>query len=90
MFKDEYGMIKFPVFMAMFMFGLLALFAVLCLGGRAVSHHYDAISCASFSEATGRETKFVDYNYWAWGCLTPSSDGKWISVKALREVSVNN
>ncbi len=53
--------------------------------GRVVERHYAESACSSFSEQSGRETKFVDYTYFAWDCLTPGADGKWISVEQLRD-----
>ena len=53
--------------------------------GRNVSHHYDKAACHSFAQRTGRTVKFADYTYWSWDCLTPSTDGKWISIDRLWE-----
>jgi hypothetical protein len=44
-------------------------------------------SCYAFSVASNRETKFVMYNSVMGDCLTPSSDGKWISAALLREIT---
>ena len=52
---------------------------------RNITVHYDRAACHSFSEQANRETKFVNYTYWAWDCLTPTADGKWISAENLRE-----
>lgn len=49
-------------------------------------HGLDKTSCEIFADQSGRETKFVDYNWGSWDCLTPQSDGKWISTSMLREV----
>ena len=51
----------------------------------ATEKHYDRAGCHSFADRTGRETRFVEYTYWSWDCLTPSEDGKWISVDNLRD-----
>lgn len=44
-------------------------------------------TCSGFSEASHRETKFVEYSYWSRDCLTPQKDGKWISTTLLRAES---
>jgi len=44
----------------------------------------DRQACAVFAEASNRETKFVEYTHWSWDCLTPQSDGLWISAYNLR------
>lgn len=43
-------------------------------------------SCESFGQITNRETKYVEYTYWNYTCVTPTGDGKWINTSALREV----
>lgn len=53
---------------------------------RDVGHHYDVAACSSFGEQSNREVKFVDYTYWSWDCLTPTTDGKWISTSRLRDL----
>ena len=65
----------------------LVVFLVAALAVRPISRHYDAASCHSFGKQSGRTVRFVDYTYWKWDCLTPSSDGKWISVKMLRDLT---
>ncbi|QRY51814.1 hypothetical protein [Mycolicibacterium septicum] len=77
-----------------FLFAIVVpgLVALVVIGGLAtgimklVVEPVDRSSCAAFAEASGRETKFVEYNFFEWDCLTPQSDGKWISTSMLREV----
>ena len=57
----------------------------LTVAGTRISKHYDEVNCHSFAEQANRQTKFVTYSFWAWDCLTPTADGKWISTKNLRE-----
>jgi hypothetical protein len=39
-------------------------------------------ACMVFSQESGRETKFVEYGFAAYDCLTPQKDG-WISAHNL-------
>jgi hypothetical protein len=64
-------------------FAVVALFSI-----RAITLHYDEAACHSFAKQSNRTTKFVSYTYWHWDCLTPTSDGKWISVDNLRSGDV--
>ncbi len=70
--------------------GAVLVFGAIMFGGRTITRHYDSIECRSFGQQSGREVKFVDYNYWSWGCLTPTTDGKWIDVDNLREFGDQN
>lgn len=56
----------------------------IALGVNAAHHHFAPSYCAAISRELGRETKYVEYNYWARDCITPQSNGKWISVNKLR------
>jgi hypothetical protein len=56
------------------------------IGIRQISHHYDVANCGRFGEESGREVRFVDYTFWSWDCLTPTQDGKWISIDRLRDI----
>lgn len=60
--------------------------AALILGIRGIGHHYDNKTCHRFGDESGREVRFVDYSFWTWDCLTPTSDGKWISIDRLRDI----
>lgn len=52
----------------------------LSLGARFVSHHYDVKRCDRWGQETGRETRFADYHFWSWQCLTRSQDGRWVPI----------
>jgi len=54
-----------------------------------ISKHYAEATCHSFGDRTGREVRFVKYTYWQWDCITPSSDGKWLSTDRLWEETPN-
>lgn len=57
------------------------------VGVNTISRSQSESSCTAFASETHRETKFVNYTYWDYDCITPASDGKWISTKALRDVN---
>jgi hypothetical protein len=66
--------------------GLFA-FAMFCwwgVGGsiRNYQHSQDEQACRVFQEETGHKTRFVNYNFWTWDCLTPGFNGKWVSDKS--------
>lgn len=65
------------------MFAVLG--AVLGINNWARSVERD--TCYSFASQSNREVKFVSYTQWSWDCLTPSKDGKWISVEMLRDIT---
>ncbi len=65
---------------------LIALMLIVCFLVIGLQRHYGRVTCDSFASQTGRETKFVVYNFFATGdCLTPTADGKWIPTSNLRE-----
>lgn len=66
--------------------GTIILMVAIFAGHRYVEHHYSKASCNAFGLTSGREVRFVDYTFWSWDCLTPASDGKWISIDNLREI----
>lgn len=66
---------------------LIAFLAALMTGIRYAQHYYDHKNCTAFSVNTGRETKFVDYTWWSWDCLTPTKDGKYIPIDQLRDLT---
>lgn len=72
------------VIASIFAFVILLVGGIVLVGSR-VSKHYDRIACTSFGEQSSRQVRFVTYNFWAWDCLTPTADGKWISTANLRE-----
>jgi hypothetical protein len=49
-------------------------------GIRDYQHSQDQQACRVFQEETGHETRFVNYNFWTWDCLTPGFNGKWVSI----------
>lgn len=63
----------------------IGVLAALPFGARQLSHHYDAAGCHRFGTESSREVRFVDYTFWSWDCLTPTSDGKWIPTDQLRD-----
>lgn len=73
----------FGWFLSLFIVVALGLFI---LGIRQLSHHYDTTACNRFGEESNREVRLVDYSFWQWDCLTPSSDGKWIPTEQLRDI----
>jgi hypothetical protein len=61
--------------------------AAVLVGVRYFAHAIDETQCAGFAVGADREVKFVDYSWFTWDCLTPSTDGKWIPTDGLREVT---
>ena len=79
MMKDRYVI-------AIFAGATVAVIAVITVTTLVLMRHYGRIACESFSEQTGRQTKFVIYTTFDGGdCLTPTADGKWIPTRNLRE-----
>lgn len=71
-----------------FMLTLLLGLVLTVIGIRAIDVNQTRKVCDRFSLESNRETKFANYTYWSYECLTPSSDGKtWISTNKLREVN---
>lgn len=86
-FFDQYGLLRFG-WMLLLVFGGVAIFiASVVLTVNAIAFSQDRAACTGFATNTGRVTKFVSYTYWQWDCLTPSTDGHWISIDNLREVN---
>ena len=56
---------------------------------RQVAHHYAQNSCRTYEVQTHRETRFADWNFWDWSCLTKTADGRWIPIGQLREFGEN-
>lgn len=50
-----------------------------------ISRHVDRNNCHKFATNTNRTTKFVEYNWFQWECLTNTSTGRWIPIDQLRE-----
>lgn len=41
------------------------------------------ISCQNFGEISKRETKYVEYTYWNYACITPDKNGQWLDTKNI-------
>ncbi len=78
---------NFAVVIGFMVIGLIVLIFGIVLVVNRTTHHYDKINCHRFAVNTNRETKFVDYTFWRWDCLTPSGDGKWIPTDQLRDIN---
>lgn len=65
--------------------GLAALGFVLVLIIVPINKHVDMSNCHKFGINTSRTTKFVNYNWFQWDCLTHTSTGRWIPIDQLRE-----
>ena len=76
---------EFWGFMAASLGGIVLAVGTLIVGGTELDRGFDHRACTAFSGASNRTTKFVEYTYWSWDCLTPTADGKWISTTLLRE-----
>jgi len=73
---NDWGIV---VFLVTFMAGFAVLGLLLVAIITPISRSYADRNCTRWSNQTGREVKFVRYGDFAWECLTPSKDGKWIS-----------
>jgi hypothetical protein len=82
-FDHWYGFVA--AFVALVGSIIVVVLAVIVMIAVPLSRHYDKAACHSFGDNTGRTVKFVNYTYWRWDCLTPSTDGKWISTDRLWE-----
>lgn len=73
-----------------FLVVLLAGSAALCAAGFSIAGPWARAvadtSCDRYADRTGRETRFVEFAYLSWACLTPAADGRWVSIDQLREV----
>lgn len=78
---------EFVVFIGAMLLFLFVLVGGIFLVSRQVSHHIDHTNCVAYAQRTGRETRFVDYSFFKWDCLTPSQDGKWLPTDQLRELT---
>lgn len=71
--------------------GFLVVVAALLTGGLGVAitevtRGFDHRTCTAFGNEADREVRFVEFTYFSWDCLTPDSNGKWISIDRLRDV----
>lgn len=65
---------------------IAAAIVLIVLVVNGVSKHVEHSKCNQFPEFTGRPTKFVEYNYFNFSCMTQTQDGKWIDIEKLREI----
>lgn len=84
---DKYAYVRLGV---VFLIGIAAL--VFFISGftviiRYIAHHFDVNSCQTFAQASGHETKFVDYNFFEWDCLVRTRNGKWVPRDSTIEVN---
>lgn len=86
-FKDDLGYLRIPWVIAIITVGVCLFCAAIALPIRQVSHHYDKDRCRSYAKETERVTKFVDYHFWGWDCLTKTSDGLWVSTDNAFQVT---
>lgn len=88
-FFDHWGDVRVAwiAFIGAVMIAVIVVGAVIV--GRDLDHNLGVRECHTFGRESRREVQFVDYSYWSWDCLTPSSDGKWISTTLLIENTGN-
>ncbi len=85
--KDRYGVpgsewrFGYAAARAVFLFFLPAVIAIcLIVGGiRTYAWHLAHESCPRQGAALGVETRWANYNYWSWACLT-NVQGRWVPV----------
>ena len=82
-FVDEHPIWGFLILMASIAVGI----ALLVLLIMWIGFHQSAVSCNHFQAITGRQTRWVQYNWFDRDCITPSGHGTWISTSQLRGVS---
>lgn len=61
--------------------------AVMVIGALSFIKHQTRIQCEGFSQTANRETRYVEYSYWSFDCLTPDKGDKWISTEMLRSIN---
>jgi hypothetical protein len=70
--------------------GFVALMAGTYLPIRQIDHNLTVSKCHTFAEASGYQTKFVDFNFFSYDCLGKTSDGRWIPTDRLHDVNVES
>lgn len=66
----------------------LSIFVYECvLVGNAIDRRSGHNLCTRYAIEQNRETKFVNYTHWSRACLTRASDGRWINIDNLRDVT---
>lgn len=84
-YNDRHGYMKGRYFLTFVLLASLIFVATLVVGSVTVSRHYARVACNEFEIQASRETKFVNYHYFAWDCLTPTKNDKWIGTALLRD-----
>jgi hypothetical protein len=84
---DEYGIPTLSAIVGSVLVGGVLFFVVLFFSITEIARGFDHRACIAFGQTSEREVRFTEYTYVAWDCLTPTSDGKWISTTLLRETS---
>lgn len=74
-------------FYAKFLPACVVIIGITWVGVVKANRYFGQKNCTAFATLSGRETKFVEYSYGSFDCLTPAKDGKWISASALREIA---
>lgn len=87
MFKAQDGSLKIGWWVASMVPGLIGCVFMLLCAVRQFDRHYAANYCQTFSVQTGRTTKFAQYNFWQYECLTLAKDGKWLPIANLRNLT---
>jgi hypothetical protein len=87
--KRNYGMWRGQYVLLAAVFATLSLASILVAIIVPANKAYDGNVCRNWSKQTGRETRFVTYNVFAWDCLTLSRDGKWIPIDSYGDYNRN-
>lgn len=64
--------------------GMAVVVILILVGGFWMYTSYRKAACSTFSRESHRETKFVDYGFGNYDCLTLDNNGTWISTYSLR------
>lgn len=83
---EDSDALSFSGFLLGFVYAALALSFFGIALNVSVGRHNSRVSCRSYAQQTGRETRFVIRQTFDWDCLTRASDGRWISINQLRAV----
>jgi hypothetical protein len=77
------------LFFASIVLAFILFFSSIFLVIRQIDRHMTVQSCKHWATTHGRPTKFAQYNWWDWECLTPnpSIPGEWIGTGQLRGVN---
>lgn len=72
------------IFIAL-IFTIILITSPFVLFGNAWGKSQTSKSCDTFAIESDRETKYVEYTYWRYDCLTLTDSGNWISAYNLRD-----